>query len=182
MIDRVLILMILAVIVYINMDNIQYDSHFRKEEEKQRQNYYRPIVIRQAPTQTHIVDERRLHSQLEPPVRRYQDGIIPGTGIHSQGGPENYQQVGVLIRSDGVNDDNYILKLFGRREYQGARTYEYYFTVNSGNDFIKFPLEIRGNRELYDDDEVYIELYKLNYKVQLYEYDTYKYNPNIFYI
>lgn len=173
MIDRVLILLILAVIVYINLENVQYDTLFRREEEKQRQIYYRPGPI---------ILERRLNSQLEPPVRHYLDGILPGTGIHSQGGPENYQQIGVLIRSDGVTGDNHILKLFGRKEYLGARTYEYYFTVNSGNDFIKMPLEIRGNRELYDDDEIYIDLYKLNYKVQLYEYDTYKYNPNIFYI
>ena len=69
--------------------------------------------------------------------------------------------------------------MFGRQEFPGSNRYEYYTRINSGNDMIKIPMKIKGNKEVYDDDIVTVDMLGADYKVNLHDFDAPKYYPNI---
>ena len=77
------------------------------------------------------------------------------------------------------NDQNKILRLFGRQEYPGSSKYEYYTMVNNGSDQIKLPIYDKRKNELYDGDIVYIRELDSNYKVSMHKYDQPKYYPDL---
>lgn len=131
-------------------------------------------------------DYQKAYDPLEQPVRR-----IPRHEIHpyylkqlidlpTRGYPDNFTQIGILVKEDdpSKNQDNKILRLFGRQEYPGSERYEYYTAINSGLDQIKIPIETR-RRELYDDDMIYIRELKDHYRVHLHRYDQPKYYPDL---
>lgn len=131
-------------------------------------------------------DLRKIHDPLTEPTRR-----VPRHHIHpavfkqyidipTRGYPDNYTQIGVLIRKEDGGNDNKILRLFGRQEYPGSSRYEYYTAVNSTNDQIKVPIEVRGNKELYDDDEVTVTELNEVYTVKMHKFDAPKYYPDIY--
>ncbi len=80
-------------------------------------------------------------------------------------------------QSNELTKNNTILKLFGRQVYPNSNEYEYYVMVNTGyNDNIKYFLE-KQKRELYDGDNVYVDILKQNYKVEMLKDRTFRYNP-----
>lgn len=134
-------------------------------------------------------DRSKVYDPLTSPTRRSPRDQIPPyylkrrLDIHTRGYPDNYQQMGVLIRvSSSESTDNYnkILRLFGRQKYPSSNKYEYYATINSGNDMIKIQIDNKYNKELYDDDIVTISALGTDtYKVSLYDNDTWTYYPDI---
>ena len=100
--------------------------------------------------------------------------VIPTQVAHfnlpTRGFPDRFKQVGVLIRiKNKSNDDqNTILRLYGRQVYPGSNTYEYYTLVNSGLDKIEIPLNNKHNRELYTDDVIFIDELHTEYRVNIY--------------
>lgn len=133
-------------------------------------------------------DYRKLYDSLERPVRRvarhemppyYFRGIID---YPTQGYPDNFTQIGLLILNKGVHNsdnENNILRLFGRQEHPGSYRYEYYTMINSGLDKIKVDIPLRGKKEIYDDDIIHIKEVDKDYTAQLYRYDEIKYYPDI---
>lgn len=130
-------------------------------------------------------DYNNLYDPLEQPTRR-----IPRYEIYpyymkrqidfpTRGYPDNFTQLGIIIRDNEKQDDNKILRLFGRQEYPGSDVYEYYTLINSGNDQIKIPIHNRRRKELYTDDVIYIRELDSSYKVRLYKYTEPKYYPDI---
>jgi len=75
-------------------------------------------------------------------------------------------------------NENNILRLFGRQQYPGSNTWEYYVTVYSGLDAIKIPL-YPNKKELYTGDHVFVPQLSSGYEVQLYDYDAPRYYPDI---
>ena len=75
--------------------------------------------------------------------------------------------------------DNKILRLFGRQEFPRSNRYEYYTSINSGNDTIKVPVENPRKQELYDDDTIVVSELNTTYKVKIYKYDAPRYYPVI---
>jgi len=130
-------------------------------------------------------DYNKIYNPLEQPSRRiprnelYPYHLKRNIDIPSQGYPDNFSQLGILIKQNDNNSENKILRLFGRQEYPRSERYEYYTAINSGLDQIKIPLDIK-RRELYDDDIVYVKELDSNYRVQLHKYDAPKYYPDIF--
>jgi len=132
-----------------------------------------------------------LTDPLEEPVRRVARQDLPpmylrrSIDLPTRGYPDNFTQFGILVKKglkDSIrNEDNKILRLFGRQEYPGSWRYEYYTTITSGNDFIKIPIETRAKKELYDGDIIFIKELNEKYEVQLYKYDSPKYYPDIIY-
>lgn len=127
-------------------------------------------------------DYNKMFDPLEEPARRvprhelypmYLKGLLD---LPTRGYPDNFTQIGILIRQDDNNKDNKILRLFSRQEYPGSSTYEYYTAINNGNDQIKIPLRVK-HRELYEDDIVYVKEMDADYKVQLHRYDQPRYYP-----
>ena len=120
---------------------------------------------------------KRLSDPLLPPERTYpymETKMVP-INIPTRGLPEEFQQVGILLKSD---DSGETFALFGRREYPGSRNYEYFVTSSSKHNALKIPLE--NKKELYNDNELNIPGYSGNYKVKLYEFDSPKYIPIVY--
>lgn len=88
----------------------------------------------------------------------------------------NYDEENVIINK--MNNQNNILRLFGRQQYPGSNTWEYYITIYSGPDAIKIPLEVR-RRELYTGDVVNVPELNSKYRVKLYNYDGPRYYPDL---
>ena len=131
-------------------------------------------------------DYRKAFDPFEEPVRRVPRHELPlyyfknMIDYPTRGYPDSFTQIGTLVKEGdpNKNDDNKILRLFGRQEYPGSERYEYYTALNSGNDQIKVPIDIR-KRELYNDDFVYIKELDQYYRVHLNRFDQPKYYPDL---
>lgn len=134
-----------------------------------RTNEQRDIDVIQNPVQP---PERRNQRHIQHPINLRRKINIPTRGY-----PDNYQVVGLLVGKKGKQ----MLNLFGRQKYPGSSQWEYYAMGNDRTSFpVKLPIEVRGDKELYDKDTI-----KLNYmnnkkfKVKLYDYNTPRYIPHI---
>jgi len=123
-------------------------------------------------------DYRKIVDPLLEPSRRYvtyPGGSIPNGNINipTQGYLPSAQLMGYL-RKKGEDDPDRMLKLFGRR----LDTYKYeYYTTNHDDPTLKIPLNVRGDRELYDRDDIKVPGYPGEYEVSLYNYETPRYIP-----
>lgn len=123
-------------------------------------------------------DNRKLYDIFEDPTRRVSRQDIPPIGMQmmlnvpSRGFPDTFHKIGILTK-DG-NDDNRILRLFGRKRYE--HTYDYYTAINVGHDQIKIMLDNK-RRELYDGDTIHIQELNATYNVKLDDFDEMRYNP-----
>ena len=122
------------------------------------------------------------YNDFKPPERRVPEYIYPTKdvkqiiNIPTRGLAENYQLMGVLLRENTETAFN----LFGRQIYPGSDQYEYYAQGTMHNNTVKLPIQNKGDRELYDGDEVRIpgtDNEKGLFKVKLYKLDVPRYNP-----
>ncbi len=114
--------------------------------------------------------EKRLEDPLLPPERTYPSNRI---NIRTKGPEDPYQQVGFLYeQSSGIR-----LPLFGRRDYIGSDTWEYYVKDNTDNNNVKIPLDFK--KELYNEDVVNVTSYNNEFQVEVYDVDQPKYLPNV---
>ena len=129
-------------------------------------------------------DHEVLENNFKPPERRlpfhaYPDKyIIDSINVPSRGYPDNYQLMGLVIRDNTETAYN----LFGRQTYPGSNQYEYYVQKTGVNDNVKIPIQIKGNKEIEDDQEITIlgmNKEKGIFKIKLYDYNSPKYNPYI---
>jgi len=190
MIIIAIILILLLIIIYllINNNNILTVSEKNPVKKITIKKYNRRPVdaVRE-------YDYKKIGDPLEEPTRRVPRHWIPptyfkyNTDIPTRGYPDNFSQFGILVKKErkkaktyknNEDTDNNVLRLYGRQEYPGSDKYEYYTAINSGYDQIKVPLDIK-NRELYNDDIVYIRELGNEYKVKLHRYDAPKYYPDI---
>jgi len=133
-------------------------------------------------------DYDQISDPLKQPSRRVARHEIPPyyfkkmIDLSTSGYPDNFTQIGTLVltKSNGISDNNNkILRLFGRQTYPNSERYEYYTMVNSGNDSIKIPVYSKNKRELYDGDNVHIRELDGTFIVNMYKYDEPKYYPDI---
>lgn len=134
-----------------------------------------------------IYDYRVMNDPLKEPTRRPPRDIIgpavasPWFNYPTRGWPDNYTLQGYLVDNNGSNNDpNKILSLYGRQKYPGSNEYEYYVSFISDDDRIKYKLD-KYRRELYDDDEVVIDILQYRkYRVKLFKEEGIIYNPFMF--
>ena len=129
-------------------------------------------------------DTHAYYNDMKPPERRvnnrnYPFAIKSHINIPTRGYPDNYHQVGNLIR----DSDEKVLKLFGRQRYPGSSQWEYYVISRDPNGLdTKLPLNRKKDRELEDNTEIDVPFFnssKGNFKVQLLNLDAPRYNPFI---
>jgi len=129
-------------------------------------------------------DKQAYYNDMKPPERRvanrnYPLAIKPHINIPTRGYPDNYHQVGNLIR----DSDEKVLKLFGRQKYPGSSQWEYYVISRDPNGLdSKLPLNRKKDRELEDNSEIDVPFFnssKGQFKVQLLNFDAPRYNPFI---
>jgi len=131
-------------------------------------------------------DMKALYDPLTPPEQRveqqefiYKDNENRlDVNISTHGYPDNYQMMGLLskdIPTDNMSDKHYLL--FGRRTYPYSPQWEYYIMGkdNGGLEY-KFPLNT-NNQEILDNTSIMVPIENTMYRVKLYNYDQYKYNP-----
>lgn len=130
-------------------------------------------------------DKQAYYDDMKPPERRvsnreYPVAIKPHINIPTRGYPDNYHQVGNLIRQS----DEKVLKLFGRQKYPGSSQWEYYVVSRDPNGLdTKLPLNRKKDRELEDNSEIDVPFFnssKGNFKVQLLNFDAPRYNPFVY--
>ena len=110
-------------------------------------------------------------------------GGIP-INMQTRGVPSEYQQVGILTRSQNVGDDM-ILPLMGRRSMTGRDKWQYYTMSNTGNLSTKLPLSVNGKSctseygcdDIMNGDNVFVEGYNDSFRVTKYENNLFQYIP-----
>ena len=139
-------------------------------------DYYRRDLLKE-------YDRAVLYDGLEAPLRRVPRHVLHPPYFHNmvniptQGYPDNYRLLGLLIKVSNNSNENKILQLFGRETYPSSSRYEYYTSISADVDRIKIPIYSKNNKELYDDDIISINELGDDYKVQLHKIDHYRYNP-----
>lgn len=109
----------------------------------------------------------RLYNPLSPPERSYPSGRLntPGTS--------DFQQIGI------VYNNTERLPLFGRPKYPGrSEKYEYYI-IDETRNRLKIPFKSKNDNELYDGDTIRVDVLNNDYTVKIYEYDQFRYNPDV---
>ena len=75
-----------------------------------------------------------------------------------------------------------MVKLFGRQIYPGSNQYEYYGITSdpTGGSSVKIPIKVRGDKELYDKDEIDIDFLDAGvgkFILFMNDFDRPRYNP-----
>jgi hypothetical protein len=104
--------------------------------------------------------------------------------VETRGLPTAYQQIGILNRTNDVNNDM-ILPLMGRRTMSGRDQWQYYTISGSGNLNTRLPISLGGKKcsgeygcsEISNGDIVYVEGYNDTFRATIYENNTFQYIP-----
>jgi hypothetical protein len=129
-------------------------------------------------------DTDMIYDDLAPPERRvpgYQYPtklLLRKINIPTRGYPDNYQLTGVLLRDNTET----AFKLFGRQKYPGSNQYEYYAQGVMGDNDIKLPIKINGDKEIEDGQVINIPGTNSNrgvFKVKLYDMEIPRYLPDV---
>ena len=104
-----------------------------------------------------------------PVVYPRNSGDVRGipVNIQTRGVDNDYQQVGILTRSN-YSGDEMILPLMGRKHMSGRDKWQYYTISGTGNLNTKLPISVNGRSctgeygcdDIYNGDVVYVEGYK----------------------
>ena len=119
-----------------------------------------------------VAPERRLPRHAYPP-RHFREMI----NIPTRGYPDNYQQLGVLVRKS----DEKLLKLFGRQTHPGSNQYEYYVVDSNSNSDNKVPLK-SPSKELNDGDKIdlpWLDSSRGQFDIKIFDYNAPRYNPYV---
>jgi len=93
-----------------------------------------------------------------------------------------YQQMGILT---SISNNTLILPLLGRQHINGRDKWNYYTISNTGSLNTKLPIKVNGKicsneygcNQIYSKDIVTVDGYDSNFKVTIYENNTYNYEP-----
>ena len=156
------------------------------ENNNNNKNVNRTEIIKTLPVRKLLEyrDRSVLYDPLVAPERRvdstqYPLPIINHINLPTRGYPDNYQIVGLVSRPG----DEKILQLFGRATFPGSNQYEYYVTTETNGFSNKIPIETKGKKEIEEGASIKIPIFDQNkgeFQVKLYNYDTPRYNPNVF--
>jgi hypothetical protein len=109
----------------------------------------------------------KIYNPLVPPDRRY-------NGIN--GNINGYQMIGYVYR-DNTNDR---YPLFGRYKYPGRTEKWEYYAIDETRNKLKIPFNTVNDNEITDGDTVNITSLGNGFTAKIYEYENFKYNPNVF--
>lgn len=104
--------------------------------------------------------------------------------VQTRGISNDYQQVGILTRSNHVAGEM-ILPLMGRKHMSGRDKWQYYTISGSGNLNTKLPISVNGKSctgeygcdDIFNGDIVYVEGYNDTFRVTMYENNMFQYIP-----
>lgn len=165
-------------------DNIESSESTKNTESKIINTYpiYNDIIYNDIQKRSflNIRDKKVLYDNFYPPERRdyiqsYPDYYIKQNfNIPTQGYPDNYQILGIVVRDNTET----VYNLFGRQTFPRSNQYEYYIENTVTN--VKIPIKTHGNKEIEHNQIISIPGTNINngtFVVKLYEYDKPRYNP-----
>jgi hypothetical protein len=133
-----------------------------------------------------------LNDPYSPPLKQNGYYHTPDSGdvrgipvnIETRGLNMEYQQVGILTKQGGMNE-NLIVPLMGRRLMSGRDNWQYYTISNTGQVNTKLPISVNGKScsgeygcdEIYNGTNVYVEGYNDTFLATIYENGTFEYIP-----
>lgn len=108
----------------------------------------------------------KIYNPLVSPERYY-----PG-GRFNLPSYTDYQMIGFIYK------DNERYPLFGRHKYPGRSDRWEYYIMDETRNRLKIPFTTRGDVELYNGDTTEIPGLGSGFQVNIYEYESPRYNPN----
>ena len=184
-----IILICLIIYVYVSVV-IRYQSH-----KHYKSNNTPPVTL----VNTHLLPISSRNDPMNDPYyppEKSPDIYFPTNStdirripinIRSRGIPSEYNQIGILTKSQGNNNDNMILPLMGRRASTSNDKWNYYTMASNGHMNTKLPISVKGKSctneygcdEIYNNDIVYVEGYKDTFTATVYENSEFRYIPII---
>jgi len=192
--NMTLFLLIVIIILLIYVWYTQFIKPIRNLEKDQSK-----IIVVNSPNTNPLASistrNNPMNDPYSPPLKN--DGIYYPTdssdirgiplkvpiNIETRGMNMEYQQVGILTRTNNNND--MILPLMGRRNLAGRDKWQYYTISNTGNLNTKLTISVNGKSctneygcdQVYNGDIVYVEGYKDTFIATIYENNLFRYLP-----
>lgn len=112
----------------------------------------------------------KIYNPLVSPNRFYPGGRLNEPSVLTY---DDYQQIGFIYK------DNERYPLFGRHKYQGRTDRWEYYIIDETRNRLKIPIQSRNDEELYNNDSVSINELGNDFNIKIYDYETFRYNPNV---
>lgn len=109
----------------------------------------------------------KIYNPLVSPERTYPGGRL---NVPSY---DDYQMIGFVFKG------NERYPLYGRYKYPGRSDRWEYYIIDETRNRLKIPFKSHNDNELYNNDTISIPTLGDNYNVQIYEYEQFRYNPNV---
>jgi hypothetical protein len=151
-----------------NSQSIQNKNNIIIDDNKGTLSNSRYIDLNTLPVRQLIENRDRsvLYDPLVAPERRFNI---------AQNGNDNYQLIGIGTR----NSDEKIIQIFSRPTFPRSNQYEYYVITSTDGFVNKIPIQVKGKKELNNNDVINVNRLG-DFQVNLYDYNTPRYNPNVF--
>lgn len=118
--------------------------------------------------QQQILMMNRIYNPLVSPERTY-----PGGRLYSKNQYNDYQQMGFIY------NDQERFPLYGRPKYPGKTDKYEYYLIDESRNHLKIPYKPKGDNEIYDGDQIFVDVLNNSFSVKIYDYDNIRYNPTI---
>jgi len=179
----IVIIIVCAVIVFLNLRNNQTPSITEKIIIKEREN--NGLYPRTSFSFSNIPNDVLLNP-YQAPLK--DDRIFPGNdprgipiNVPTQSVDTSYRQVGILTREHG---GEMILPLMGKPLFTNRDKWNFY-TMSDKNNMVKLPITNKGRSctneygcdNMYNGDSVYVEGYNDAFKVTMYDNQVMRYIP-----
>ena len=185
------IAVLVAYLYYVHVVKQQNQSSININDENTKM-----IIVSQPPQGLMPISARRdpFNDPYAPPLqdatgyiypRGFRDirGVVP-INIETQGLGTQYQQIGILER-DGGKQDDLILPLMGRQSMVGRDKWQYYTISNTGTLNTKLPVTFEGRsctsengcNNINSGDSVYVKGYNDKFRATIYESNLLQYIP-----
>ena len=173
----VLIICILTYFLYITYYQYKEESEL-KQSEQNLNNLNTKISMLQSQigyrneiTKNEDLLLNRIYNPVIPPERSYPGGRL---GLHSPNQYNDYQQIGF------VYNDQERYPLYGRPKYPRKLDKFEYYIIDETRNHLKIPYKSRGDNEIFDGEQIFIDVLNNTFTVKIYEYDNIRYNPDVF--
>jgi hypothetical protein len=173
----VLIICILTYFLYITYYQYKEESEL-KQSEQNLNNLNTKISMLQSQigyrneiTKNEDLLLNRIYNPVIPPERSYPGGRL---GLHSPNQYNDYQQIGF------VYNDQERYPLYGRPKYPRKLDKFEYYIIDETRNHLKIPYKSRGDNEIFDGEQIFIDVLNNTFTVKIYEYDNIRYNPDVY--
>jgi len=111
----------------------------------------------------------KIYNPLVNPERLYPGGRLNAPAVN------NFQMIGFVH----TNTNNERYPLFGRYKFPGKSDKWEYYLIDESRNRLKIPFKSKNDNEIYDGDTIDIPSVGNGYTVKIYEYDQFRYNPDV---